>query len=445
MKKIIAFMLVTAILLSGCNKNTNKTDVTETTISTSTKPSITSTVPIITTSITSSETTTTTIPTITTSTEKTLVRTNETDLEWAYKLTLRNSGAWYDFDFDGIPELMRDECEAMTFWDTVSIYSLLGDEPEYLFDINVFNGKLSLYRDPATDEYFYIERRNVKAKQLTDIDIYEYHFYNERLVTNLLESYSLYDNFVYSHVQFGRSAEVGEYNKVKTNDVENYISLNYEFVKDIDFSNFYEFFGDIENADEEKAKFLLKSQMANFTNYSLKLNNPAPADVETEMIEFQGKKYLKDIDYIDILASKPIDWNALSQFKNLTSVNVGYWNGEDTGADLSPLYSMKNITELYINYYYDEKLLSKMTWLKRLTVCVIEDKDIQFVKNLTSLEYIYISAYSGNTTYDKDNFYEPLYNLPNLKILHSYANERQKELIKKNMPNCYILYWEGFS
>jgi hypothetical protein len=365
----------------------------------------------------------------------------ETDLEHAVNSALQlvqkkyiNEGFLYDFDFDGIPELVHIQSND---YDLVSmnIYSLASKNPILLGSIEAINNlnypySFSLYYDEQNNSYFYIGEFSLPGKGCSTSKISSYRFYDDRIIEQEIAYCEVYftdpsessDNYIFDNRFLGQTVEpTGWTNSCEGcySELDKYLS-QFEKIKSVDLTPMWTMGINVEEKIKESAQ--------SFNDFSEKSeSNISP---QNAFVEIGGKFYNKSCYRLTIDIPSNTDLNILKQFPNLYSLAVHCT--DDNVLNISPLLEMKNITKISFDYNcnININLLSQTTWLEDLNVSY---DNLDFIIGMNSLRAFRLNKIVS---------FEALYNLPNLIVISSYdgLTDEQYNELKENMPNCMIVF-----
>lgn len=384
-----------------------------------------------------------------------------------------------DFDFDGIPELIRSEYGLFDYY--ASVYSLKGDLPESMlvhengsacngFQIT-FGGyePLRLYYDKEEDRYFYAIYGGMGGMGIWHKELNKITPCGGKLVLETIgyqrgisdgyddENYRMLILYQYMDDEvFGPIGETLNSYTGFEEAGEEYLS-RFELIKTIDTSVFFP--DSIFEEDESEAYFEEAVKSLPKHPETLEFNRAPFEKKEYEKILVGGEEYNVNSSYVGIELSEEnniIDFEALSKMPNLKNLGL-YVEGYDRygtdgknvlPVDLSGIEKLPNLTELTI------------------------DGDISFdsapIRKLQNLKFLYLYGYSGDITFISDlknlrvfeiiqNYYrkhtelsylEPLYNLPNLKAVMingqsaSGLTNEQIDALMERRPDCIFSFYK---
>ncbi|MDE7303836.1 MAG: hypothetical protein K2N60_11020 [Oscillospiraceae bacterium] len=365
----------------------------------------------------------------------------------------------YDFDFDGIPELI----ENMKLMDTRGwdIYKLTGSEVtnigriefaetlERFSDIKYYHGDeltlesgVHVYRDTEKDEIFYVTeyitelhtkghaagiRYDVYADKLAERELYHCDFLtwddcgesgNRYITHNILDGKKatpMYrcdcnsDGFLYCN-EFG-----------------DYLS-NFEYLGMIDVTNYYK-----------------KEKDSSFYDYAETVKIPEKTKEERvysdnrEKVTVCGNEYYADTYEANVVINNDnFDSIDLSELKLLPCLEkLTLRNNSDRTADISKLAELENLSEIYFSdgeFDYSQLLdMGNIIWA--------ENAPIEYILQMKSIKVMWAMPF----TEDIDGF-APLYDMEGLEVvMHHVPNadeskKMQLDRLEEQRPDLLLIY-----
>ena len=369
----------------------------------------------------------------------------------------------YDFDLDGIPELM----EKTGFMDTEGweIYKLSGTEaldigyfehdeypesaskPEYYHaDELTLESGIHIYRDTEKGEIFYVTeyitelhtegfatgiRYDIYADKLAETELYRCDFFtyddcgasgNRYIAHNILNGEQASPRY-----RVNCNAEGFLY----CNEFGDYLS-NFEYLGMINTENCY-------SADKYDS----------FYDYAETVKIPEKTKDERtyfdskECVTICGKEYYADTYAVSIRITNEnfndIDLSELKLLPKLEKLTID--NDSDSIVDLSALNEIDTITELMLYSSYRSEGDFDRSALTDMDNIIITNAAIEYASQMKSVKVIY-----GTPLTDNIDGFAPLYDMEQLEVvLHHCSNndsarKMQLDRLKELRPDLLLIY-----
>ncbi|MBD5139911.1 MAG: hypothetical protein HDT25_00630 [Ruminococcus sp.] len=372
----------------------------------------------------------------------------------------------YDFDLDGIPELM----EETGFKDTIGweIYKLTGSEAADLgymefagtderyikdgIDIIYYHGDeltlesgVHVYRDNENDEIFYVTeyttelhtkgfaaaiRYDVYADKLSERELYHCDF------LSMDDGGESGNRYITHNILDGKKAtpmyrcDCNSEGFLYCNEFGDYLS-NFEYLGMIDVTNYYK-----------------KEKDSSFYDYAETVKIPEKTREERfysddrEKVTVCGEEYYADTYKAEIVINNDnFDSIDLSELKLLPCLEkLTLLNKSDRTADISKLAELENLSEITLDGgEFDYSQLLDMD-----NIILAENAPIEYISQMKSIKIVYAYPY----TEDIDGF-APLYDMEGLEVvLHNvtggdfgdpYMN-MQLDRLEERRPDLLLIY-----
>ena len=369
----------------------------------------------------------------------------------------------YDFDLDGIPELM----EKTGFMDTRGweIYKLSGDEaldlgymefadlPERFSELKYYHGDeltlesgVHIYRDTEKDEIFYVTeyitelhtegfaagiRYDIYADKLAETELYRCDFFTYD------DCGASGNRYIAHNILNGEQAS--PMYRVDCNS-EGFLYCN-EFG---DYLNNFEYLGMIDTANCYTA-----DKFDSFYDYAETVKIPEKTKDECvyadnrEKITVCGNEYYADTYEARVRITNDnfndIDLSELKLLPKLEKLDID--NDSDYIVDLAPLGEVDTITELMLHSDHKSKGDFDRSALLNMDNIIITNAAVEYASQMSSLKVIYETP----LTDDIDGF-APLYDMEQLEVvLHQCVNyepnrKAQLERLEERRPDLLLIY-----
>lgn len=370
----------------------------------------------------------------------------------------------YDFDLDGIPELM----EETGFMDTLgwNIYKLTGSEAENLgcmefagsidryingdHDIIYYHGDeltlesgVHVYRDTENDEIFYVTEYTTELHTEGRAVGSRYDIYADRMTQKELYhcDFLTYDDcgesgnrYILRNILDGKNASpmyrcnCNSEGFLYCNEFGDYLS-GFEYLGMIDTENYY-----------------TKQSGSSFYDYAQTVRIPERTRAEQafsgsmKRVTVCGKEYSADSYeasiYIDENNYDSIDLSELALLPCLERLELINRSGKTV--DISPIAGMESLIEIdFFQGAFDYSSLAEMDNI----ICLksySENIPIEVISEMPSLKVIYADPYT-----DGIDGYAPLYDMEQLEVvMHNVqlANEMTLDRLSEHRPDLLLIY-----
>ena len=171
------------------------------------------------------------------------------------------------------------------------------------------------------------------------------------------------------------------------------------------------------------------------TNGAMYQQNPPPGP--DWLREWIGIDYFSDVVLVDLQGKKTEDISPLQCLTKLKRLNL-------FGSQLRDISALKEFTELdhllvSLAKINDLTPLEGLTNLETLGLEGNHVKDIESLRKLKNLKELYLLI---PIVRDFSGLYS-LKNLKHLRISSTQITDQQVEKLKKALPQCYIVFWDG--
>ena len=371
----------------------------------------------------------------------------------------------YDFDFDGIPELIEKtefkdamgwKIHKLTGSEAVSLGDIMYAEPSERYEDGVnclfyhsdeltLESGVHIYRDTEKDEIFYVTeyvtelhtegtavglRYDIYADKLAERELYHCDF------LTLDDSGKSGNRYITHNILDGKKAtpmyrcDCNSEGFLYCNEFGDYLS-NFEYLGMIDVANYYR-----------------RADGGSFYDYAETVKIPEKTREERfysddrEKVTVCGVEYYADTYKAEIVINNDnFDSIDLSELKLLPCLEkLTLRNNSDRTADISKLAELENLSE--ITFYDGEFDYSQL--LDMDNIILAENAPIEYISQMKSIKIVYAYPY----TEDIDGF-APLYDMEGLEVvLHNvtggdfgdpYMN-MQLDRLEERRPELLLIY-----
>ncbi len=368
----------------------------------------------------------------------------------------------YDFDLDGIPELM----EETGFMDTMgwNIYKLTGSDAadlgymefagtdEIFSDTKYYHGDeltlesgVHVYRDTEKDEIFYVTEYTTELHTTGLAATIRYDIYADKLAERELYhcDFLTWDDcgasgnrYITHNILDGKKAtpmyrcDCNSEGFLYCNEFGDYLS-NFEYLGMIDVKNYYK-----------------KEDGGSFYDYAETVKIPEKTRDERvysddrEKVTVCGEEYYADTYEANVVIDNDnFDSIDLSELKLLPCLEkLTLWNNSDRTADISKLAELENLSEIIFSdgeFDYSQLLsMGNIIWA--------ENVPIEYISQMKSIKIVYAYPY----TEDIDGF-APLYDMEQLEVVLHYVTggdfgdpymNMQLDRLEEQRPDLLLIY-----
>lgn len=371
----------------------------------------------------------------------------------------------YDFDFDGIPELMEEtdfkdamgwEIHKLTGSEAVSLGDIVFGDPierhgggvnnlYYHGDELTLESGVHIYRDNEKDEIFYVTeyigeghtegtavgvRYDIYADKLAERELYHCDFLtwddsgesgNRYIIHNILDGKKATPMY---------RCDCNSERFLYCNEFGDYLS-NFEYLGMIDVTNYYK-----------------KEKDSSFYDYAETVKIPEKTREERfysddrEKITVCGKEYYADTYEANVVIDNDnFDSIDLSELKLLPCLEkLSLWNNSDRTADISKLAELENLSEITLDggeFDYSQLLdMDNIIWVNDWGSTPIE-----YILQMKSIKVTWAMPF----TEDIDGF-APLYDMEGLEVvMHHVPNadeskKMQLDRLEERRPDLLLIY-----
>lgn len=368
----------------------------------------------------------------------------------------------YDFDFDGIPELMEEtdfkdamgwEIHKLTGSEAVSLGDIMYAEPSERYEDGVnclfyhsdeltLESGVHIYRDNEKDEIFYVTehigerhtdgfavgiRYDVYADKLAERELYHCDFLtwddcgesgNRYITHNILDGKKATPMY---------RCDCNSEGFLYCNEFGDYLS-NFEYLGMVDVTNYYK-----------------KEKGSSFYDYAETVKIPEKTREERvysddrEKVTVCGNEYYADTYEANVVINNDnFDSIDLSELKLLPCLEkLTLRNNSDRTADISKLAELENLSEIYFSdgeFDYSQLLdMDNIIWA--------ENAPTEYILQMRSIKVMWAMPF----TEDIDGF-APLYDMEGLEVvMHHIPNGYEDGIIQldrleERRPDLFLIY-----